>query len=136
MTSVLQIRQLSDHRYWLMLWSAILHLMESLANAEQDILIHCLSLAERGQKIDNGASHHGCLGPCGPGRWWRWRGTEGESKRQLIGVVVMAGGTLRRRSRQAVSRSRVVQFSLTEEEFDQLSRAAERSGLARGRLRC
>ena len=44
----------------------------------------------------------------------------------------MAGGSVRRRSRQAVSRPRVVQFSLTEEEFDQVSRAAERSGLARG----
>ena len=44
----------------------------------------------------------------------------------------MAGGSVRRRSRQAVSRSRVVQFSLTEEEFDEVSRAAERAGLARG----
>src|ERR1019366_8644472 len=41
-------------------------------------------------------------------------------------------GTVRRRSRQAVSRPRVVQFSLTEEEFEDVSRAAERSGLARG----
>jgi hypothetical protein len=31
-----------------------------------------------------------------------------------------------------VSRPRVVQFSLTEEEFGELSSAAERSGLARG----
>ena len=44
----------------------------------------------------------------------------------------MAGGTVRRRSRQAVSRPRVVQFSLTEVEFEEVSRAAERSGLARG----
>jgi hypothetical protein len=44
----------------------------------------------------------------------------------------MTGGSVRRRSRQAVSRPRVVQFSLTEEEFDEVSRAAERSGLARG----
>jgi hypothetical protein len=43
-------------------------------------------------------------------------------------------GTVRRRSRQAVSRPRVVQFSLTEEEFEDVSRAAERSGLARGAL--
>jgi hypothetical protein len=49
-----------------------------------------------------------------------------------IGVAGMAGGTLRRRARQAVSRPRVVQFSLTEEEFGEVSRAAERSGLARG----
>jgi hypothetical protein len=39
---------------------------------------------------------------------------------------------LRRRSRQAVPRPRVVQFSLTEEEFEDVSRAAARSGLARG----
>jgi hypothetical protein len=43
----------------------------------------------------------------------------------------VSGGSVRRRSRQAVSRPRVVRFSLTEEEFDVLSRAAERSGLAR-----
>jgi hypothetical protein len=49
-----------------------------------------------------------------------------------IGVVVVAGGTVRRRSRQAASRPRVVQFSLTEEEFEEVSRAAQRSGLARG----
>ena len=49
-----------------------------------------------------------------------------------IEVVVVAGGTVRRRSRQAVSRPRVVQFSLAEEEFEEVSRAAERSGLARG----
>jgi hypothetical protein len=44
----------------------------------------------------------------------------------------MAVGGVRRRSRQAVSRPRVVQFSLTEEEFEEVSRAAQRSGLARG----
>lgn len=43
-----------------------------------------------------------------------------------------AGGTLRRRSRQAVPRPRVVQFSLTEEEFEDVRQAAARSGLARG----
>jgi hypothetical protein len=47
-------------------------------------------------------------------------------------VVAVAGGSVRRRSRQVVSRPRVVQFSLTEEEFQEVSRAAERSGLARG----
>jgi len=45
---------------------------------------------------------------------------------------VVAGGTVRRRSRQAVPRPRVVQFSLTEEEFDEVSVVAARSGLARG----
>ena len=52
----------------------------------------------------------------------------GEELRRGIGVVMAAaGGTVRRRSRQAVSRPRVVQFSLTEEEFEDVSRAAERS---------
>jgi hypothetical protein len=41
-------------------------------------------------------------------------------------------GTLRRRARQPEVRPRVVQFSLTNEGFQQVSRAAERSGLARG----
>src|SRR5260221_7205914 len=55
-----------------------------------------------------------------------------EGLQRWIGVVVVAGGTVRRRSRQTVSRPRVVQFSLTEEEFEEVSQAAERSGLARG----
>jgi hypothetical protein len=55
-----------------------------------------------------------------------------EELQRRIGVVVVAGGTVRRRSRQSVSRPRVVQFSLTEEEFEEVSQAAERSGLARG----
>ncbi len=44
----------------------------------------------------------------------------------------MASTAKRRRSRQAVSRPKVVQFSLTEEEYDEVSEAAARSGLARG----
>src|SRR5215472_12239286 len=44
----------------------------------------------------------------------------------------MAEGAVRRRSRQAASRPKVVQFSLTEEEFGEVSRAAEGSGMARG----
>ncbi|MGH3170849.1 MAG: hypothetical protein ACRDN0_33885 [Trebonia sp.] len=44
----------------------------------------------------------------------------------------MADGSVRRRARQAVSRPRVVQFSLTEDEFEEVSQAAKRSGLARG----
>jgi hypothetical protein len=39
---------------------------------------------------------------------------------------------VRRRSREAVARPKVVQFSLTLEEFDVVSRAAAKSGLARG----
>ena len=38
----------------------------------------------------------------------------------------------RRRSRQPVSRPKVVQFSLTEEEFGEVNAAAARLGLARG----
>jgi hypothetical protein len=47
-------------------------------------------------------------------------------------VIAMASGEVRRRSRQAVPRPRVVQFSLTEEEFGEVSRAAEHAGMARG----
>jgi len=47
-------------------------------------------------------------------------------------VVAVASTAGRRRSRQAASRPKVVQFSLTEEEFDEVSEAAARSGLARG----
>jgi hypothetical protein len=46
--------------------------------------------------------------------------------------VVMVTSTVRRRSQQAVPRPKVVQFSLTVEEFDEVSAAAARSGLARG----
>jgi hypothetical protein len=46
--------------------------------------------------------------------------------------VVIVTSTVRRRSRQAVPRPKVVQFSLTEEEFEEVSVAAARSGLARG----
>jgi hypothetical protein len=38
----------------------------------------------------------------------------------------------RRRSRQEVARPKIVQFKLTEEEFEQVSTAAARAGLARG----
>lgn len=44
----------------------------------------------------------------------------------------MAETVRRRRSRQAGSRPKVVQFSLTEEEFEEVSVAASRAGLARG----
>src|SRR5260370_41968244 len=57
---------------------------------------------------------------------------DGEGPQRGIGVVMVTGGTVRRRSREAVSRPKVVQFSLTEEEFEEVSRAAEWSGLARG----
>ena len=41
-------------------------------------------------------------------------------------------GAVRRRSREAAARTKVVQFSLTEDEFAEVSQAAARSGLARG----
>ena len=47
-------------------------------------------------------------------------------------MVSVGGGVVRRRSREAVPRPKVVQFSLTQDEFDQLSEAAEQCGLARG----
>ena len=47
-------------------------------------------------------------------------------------MVIVSGGTVRRRSREAVSRPKVVQFSLTQEEFEEVSGAADGSGLARG----
>jgi hypothetical protein len=73
----------------------------------------------RGPEINNG-----CVGGD------RARSPPGSLQRGM--VVAVARGNVRRRSRQAVSRPRVVQFSLTEEEFDEVSKAAERSGLARG----
>ncbi len=42
------------------------------------------------------------------------------------------GGPLGRRSRQSAKRCRRVEFSLTNEEFDDLNAAAARAGLARG----
>jgi hypothetical protein len=59
-------------------------------------------------------------------------GPDSRASRQTSGAVGVAGGGGRRRSRQAVSRPRVVQFSLTEAEFAEVSAAAARSGLARG----
>jgi hypothetical protein len=47
-------------------------------------------------------------------------------------VISVCGEVVRRRSRQAAPRPKVVQFSLTEDEFAEVSGAAERCGLARG----
>ena len=47
-------------------------------------------------------------------------------------MVIVSGGSARRRSRQAVPRPKLVQFTLTLEEFDEVSQAAERAGMARG----
>ena len=44
----------------------------------------------------------------------------------------MVHGTLRRRARQSEAQPRVVQSSLANEEFQEVSRAPERSGLVRG----
>jgi hypothetical protein len=56
----------------------------------------------------------------------------GKEHRPRIGVVIVSGETLRRRSRETLPRPRVVQFSLTEAEFDEVSGAAAQAGLARG----
>lgn len=47
-------------------------------------------------------------------------------------MVIVAAETLRRRSRQALPRPKVVQFSLTEAELEEVSDAATVAGLARG----
>jgi len=60
------------------------------------------------------------------------RGPCEEDRRRGIGVVWVLTGTLRRRARHSEARPKVVQFSLTNEEFQEISMAAERSGLARG----
>lgn len=49
-----------------------------------------------------------------------------------IGVVNVSGRGVRRRSRQTIARPKLVQFTLTLEEFDEVSLAAERAGMARG----
>jgi hypothetical protein len=48
------------------------------------------------------------------------------------GLVVVVAGEAGRRSRQGEKRPKVVQFSLTEGEYCEVSEAAARSGLARG----
>ena len=47
-------------------------------------------------------------------------------------MVIVLGETLRRRSRETVPRPKIVQYSLTEAEFDEVSGAAAQAGLARG----
>ena len=47
-------------------------------------------------------------------------------------MVIVSGGGVRRRSRQAVPRLKLVQFTLTLEEFEEVSQAAEQAGMARG----
>ncbi len=60
------------------------------------------------------------------------RGPYEEDLRRRMGRSVLTG-TSRRRARHSEARPRVVvQFSLTDGEFQEVSRAAERSGLARG----
>jgi hypothetical protein len=45
---------------------------------------------------------------------------------------VLSGEGARRRSREAVARPKLVQFTLTLEEFDEVSQTAEQAGMARG----
>jgi hypothetical protein len=47
-------------------------------------------------------------------------------------VVIVSGESVWRRSRQAVPRAKLLQFTLTLEEFEEVSQAAERAGMARG----
>lgn len=97
------------------------------ADAKQDILIHCLSLDRarpRDKQWDQRRQQAALIRD-------RARSRIKGLAAKGIGVVVVAG-TVRRRSRQAVSRPKVVQFSLTEEKFAEVSEAAARSRLARG----
>jgi hypothetical protein len=55
-----------------------------------------------------------------------------ESITKGSGTAMVAGVSVRRGSRQPVSRPMTVQFSLTLDEFDAVSRAAAQAGLARG----
>ena len=85
----------------------------------------------RGPEINNGRS------AVTPGSFGRvvvaLDGTGRGPIQQLASAgVIVAEAVKRRRARQAVSRPKVVQFSLTEEEFEEVSGAASRSGLARG----
>ena len=74
--------------------------------------IHCLSL-DRARSADK--------------RTW------GDRARSVLGVEsVTDDAALRRRSRQLVPRPKVVQFSLTQDEFDLISEGAASAGLARG----
>jgi hypothetical protein len=104
-------------------------LQQMKGGAKQDIHIHCLSLDRARSRDKQWVRCDAVNGIAALAATWR-------GPRQVaLGegwVVAVAGGSVRRRSRQAVSRPRVVQFSLTEEEFEEVSRAAERSGLARG----
>src|SRR5262245_61352265 len=56
----------------------------------------------------------------------------GPLPRAIWRAVGMVDGMQRRRSRQASPRPRTVQFSLSEEEFAEVSEAAAKSGLALG----
>ena len=47
-------------------------------------------------------------------------------------MVIVSGEGVRRRSRQSLPRPKLVQFTLTLEEFDEISQAADRAGMARG----
>jgi hypothetical protein len=99
-----------------------------LREAKQDIAIHCLSL-DRARSRDKQWRAAPPAGGAGQDRARsRLRGLAAEG----IGVVAVTGAAQRRRSREAASRPKVVQFSLTEEEFEEVSSAAARSGLARG----
>jgi hypothetical protein len=94
------------------------------SRAEQDIAIHCSSL-DRARSRDK--------------QWERRRqqaapiGDRARSPIKGFAAGDRGGGPWRARQVEAGSvTAKVVQFSLTEEEFDEVSEAAARSGLARG----
>ena len=72
------------------------------------------------------------MGPAPPSAALVGPGAVPPGEGAVVDRVVMVTSTVRCRSRQAVSRPKAVQFSLTEEEFEEVSEAAARSGLARG----
>jgi hypothetical protein len=114
----------------------ILHLMKlAPALREQDVAIHCLSLDRarsrdkqwRQRRLRAGLQRAGTEAAGDRARSW-----VGWYCEERIGVIVVGGERVRRRTRQAVPRPKVVQFSLTQGEFDDVSEAAGRLGLARG----
>lgn len=62
----------------------------------------------------------------------RQPGSDDRARSTEMSRFVGKEAVVRRRSRQAISRPKVIQFSRTHEEFDVISQAAASAGLARG----
>src|SRR5215469_6223564 len=99
---------------------------------KQDILKHCLSpdRARSGDKQCASQTQPWEAGLAGGLR--TERGPKQRARLSERGGDGVTEGTVRRRSRRDAPRPRVVQFSLTEEEFNEVSHAAETLELARG----